>query len=369
MKRRIAILIHGGVGTGNFAQGYPLLGKLLSGIATDFDIHVFSHATPEPGFVPEILFWSPGRGVRGNMWRWWLLIKEVRNVHRQNKFDLILAFWGYPAGVVSVVLGKTLGLPVVVYLLGGDSTGIKSIDYGVMHKPIQYRIVQWAYRRATKILVLSHYQVQELTRFGFRLEPVVIPWGVDLTVYKFEPRRCTETLEIIHVGHLSAVKDQQTLLKAFALIRAKYPARLSIYGGDAGCSGQLHRLCEDLGITSSVIFNQMVPYPQMPEHYSSAQLMIHTSLSEGQSLAVTEAAASGIVVAGTTTGLLYDLDDSQAIRVAVGDYDELASKVLALISAPGEWDKKAQHARRWCEAHSLDWSINRINTELRSIVS
>jgi glycosyltransferase involved in cell wall biosynthesis len=365
LKKRIAILIHGGVGTGDFAQGYPLLPKLLDGIAGEFELEVFSHASPQPDFRSALPLWSPPPTVHGSLPRWLLLMRHLVSTHRKNPFDLIFAFWGYPAGVLGVALGKFLGLPVVVYLLGGDSTGIREINYGVMHKPIQRHIVKWAYQQAAKVMLLSHYQQRELERFGIRREYIVIPWGVDLNIYTFAPMPSSKELTIIHVGHLSPVKDQQTLLRAFAAIRKKHQANLIIYGGDAGCYQQLVDLCRQLGVSSDVQFHPMVRYEEMPGCYRRARLMLHTSLSEGQSLAVTEAAASGVLLCGTATGLLYDLDESHVVRVGVGQHDELAAKVLEILDNPDEYKRRITNARRWCEAHSLDWSIAEINKNLK----
>jgi glycosyltransferase involved in cell wall biosynthesis len=365
LKKRIAILIHGGVGTGEFAQGFPLLPKLLGGIAVEFELEVFSHASPHPDFHSALPLWSPPSAVKGRIWRWWLVTRQLVRSHRKNPFDLVFAFWGYPAGVLGVALGKFLGLPAIVYLLGGDSTGIREINYGVMHKPIQRRIAKWAYRQAAKVMLMSRYQQHELERFGIRREYIVIPWGVDLKLYPFAPTQPSSDLTIIHVGHLTPVKDQKTLLRAFAAIREKQQAHLSIYGGDAGCYQQLADLCRQLGIAADVEFHRMVPYEDMPACYRRARLMLHTSLSEGQGLAVTEAAASGVLLCGTTTGLLYDLDESHAVRVGVGQHAQLAAQVLEILDNPEECRRRIENARKWCETHSLQWSINEINRHLK----
>jgi glycosyltransferase involved in cell wall biosynthesis len=88
-------------------------------------------------------------------------------------------------------------------------------------------------------------------------------------------------------------------------------------------------------------------------------------LSEGQNLALAEAAASGVLMAGTKVGLLYDLDDTYAIRVDIGDYHALATHVLKEVNDPEKWDFKIHRAREWVEQHSLDWTVEQLKTHLK----
>src|SRR6185369_10184403 len=110
--------------------------------------------------------------------------------------------------------------------------------------------------------------------------------------FRFEARPAGTPLRILHVANLTAVKDQTTLLHAFAALRGKREARLRIVGADA-LGGQIQRLAGALGVASDVEFTGPVPYANMPAHYRWADMVVSTSLSEGQNRGLTEAAMSG----------------------------------------------------------------------------
>lgn len=368
-RKRISVWLHGGLGTGHFDQGYPMLQRLLDGLSHSFEIVVYSHAAPNQAYREgTTVICSVPRQTTNKWLRWFMLIRMFMTDHRKKKYDALFAFWGVPAGFVVVLLGKILKLPTAVYLLGGDSAGIPSINYGILHKPALRTLAFWIYNRCTLLLGISHYQQAQLSSFGLKRPIVVIPWGADPSAYPFREKRPGDTLHFIHVAHLTPVKEQQTLIRSFALINQKRSSELKIFGVDC-MDGAIQQLCKTLKVEDRVTFSGMVPYDSMPLHYQWADVMLHTSLSEGQSMALTEAAASGVLLAGTRVGLLHDIGDTCGIVVDVGDYARLASEVLRLVQDPVEWDKKVLNAKVWSQKHSLDWSVGELTKQLNNLTS
>lgn len=355
--------MHGGIGTGHFAQGLPTLEMLLNGLSKNFEMVIYSHRSPNAGYQSHYstIRTAPGY-VTTNIFRWAYLIGYFIQDHFKKRFQIIFSFWGYPAGFIAVGLGKLFSIRSIVYLLGADAVGIPSIRYGILINSFHRTLAFWAYRRAACLLALSTFQKDQLKNYGFEYPMKIIPWGTDLSLFKFRPQPKGSPLHIIHVGHHALVKDQVTLLKAFSLIIRHQPAILRIFGGD-DLDGSLQRKAAELQIDQHTEFVGMVPYHEMPHHYEWAHVMLHTSLSEGQCGALTEAAASGVLMAGTNVGLLYDLGDACAIRVDVRNFEALANKVLAVTNDTETWDKKIFNARRWSEEHDLTWTIRTL-TEL-----
>lgn len=367
MKKRLAIWTFGGIGTGHFSQGYPVLERLLEGISNTFEIVVYSRSHPNIGYSNKnfIIRTAPAKMTHSLM-RWVSLIIFFLFDHSKKKFDITIAFWGWPSGWIVTGLGKVLQIRSAVYVLGGDAAGIASINFGIFHRPWLRRMAVWTYNRTTLLLAISNYQRDQLAAFGVHRFVCVIPWGADPSKYRFNYKKQNDILHFIHVGHLSPVKDQVTLLKAFALINEMHASELHIFGTDC-LNGAIERLCRELGIEKYVKFLDMVPYSKMPEYYEWADIMLHTSLSEGQSMALTEAAACGVLMAGTRVGLLYDLKDKCGITVDIGDYKALAKKVLEIIENPVEWDRKIYHAKAWSEQHTLNWTIIELTKHLDNL--
>lgn len=368
MKKRVAIWIHGGIGTGHFSQGVPMLQNIIVGMSDCFEVVVYTQARANDDFNHagfEIR--SPGLRVRASWLRWFVLIFYFLRDHNKKRFHIVMAFWGYPAGTVAVFLSKLLRLPSVVYVQGGDAAGIARINYGVFQRSIPRAIVRWTYERTSLLIAMSNYQRDQLRRFHIRKKIQVIPWGVDLQQFPFRPRQRNGILNVIHVGHFAPVKDQATVLRTFVEISKKHPARLRLFGADGGSRPSLQNLSAELGITHLVEFNDVVPYRDMPQLYQWADVMLHTSLSEGQCMALTEAAASGVLMAGTNIAPLYDLGEGCGLIVKPGDFHALSAGVLQILSDETRWSEKIRKARRWSEAHPLSWTINQISNELSAL--
>jgi len=367
MKKRVAVWMHGGIGTGHFSQGYPVLEKLLIGLSASFEIVVYSKFPMNKGY--RSLYFTirsaPGN-IKPSVVRWFYMIFYFFKDHRQNKFDLLFAFWGYPAGFLATCLSKVVKIPSAVYLLGSDSFGIPSINFGILHKPLLRRIALWTYKHASLLLGISEFQKKSLANYGVT-RATIIPWGIERDSYKFMSKKRGSSLHIIHVGHLTPVKDQVTLIKTFALIAKQKHAELRIFGEDF-LDGKIQKLCKELGIEKPVQFLDVIPYQQMPEQYEWADLMLHTSIVEGQSMALTEAAATGVLLAGTNVGLLHDLGEDYGIIVEVGEFEKLASKVLSIADDDDRWNQKIQNARQWAEMNDLSWTLGQLEERLHSLM-
>ena len=359
----MAVWMHGGIGTGHFSQGYPALEKLLVGLSSSFEIVVYSRFPANKDYrSSDFIIRSAPTKIKSNVARWFYTIVYFLKDHRNNKYDLLFAFWGYPAGFISTSLSKMVGIPGAVYVLGSDSFGIPSINFGILHKPLLRRIALWTYKHTSLLLGISEFQKKSLATYGIT-NATIIPWGIEKACYKFINKKRGSSLHIIHVGHLTPVKDQVTLIKAFALIAKQNSAELRIFGEDF-LNGTIQKLCKELGVEKRIQFLGIIPYYQMPDQYAWADLMLHTSLVEGQSMALTEAAASGVLLAGTKVGLLDDLGEDCGITVEVCDYKTLASKVLSTHDDDKIWNQKIQNASRWTERHDLTWTITELKKKL-----
>lgn len=367
MKKRLAIWIPGGIGNGNFSQGYPMLEKLVNRLSEEFEIFVYSQVPPNVDYrTHQFALKYPSRSIKSGKIRWLILLYFFFRENRKQKFNLVQAFWGYPSGFIVTILGKLLHISSIINVMGADAASIESIDYGIFHRRIPRLICSWTYRHTSALVCISEFQKKTLEAFGIYRDLRVIPWGVDSSVYAFSVRSVGQILRVIHVGHINPVKDQMTLLKAFALIRKKIPTTMKWFGLDC-MQGSMQKFSSELGIDRDIEFMNMVPYLDMPQYYQEADIMLHTSLSEGQCMALTEAAATGVLMAGTNVGLLWDLGEQCGITVKTGDYESLANQVLDLVARPAEWKIRTERARAWSQNHTFDWTVRELTTVLREL--
>ncbi|MEM9253841.1 MAG: TIGR03088 family PEP-CTERM/XrtA system glycosyltransferase [Pseudomonadota bacterium] len=135
------------------------------------------------------------------------------------------------------------------------------------------------------------------------------------------------------VGRLTPVKDQQTLLRALAILRDTQPhlgSRLKvILVGDGDLRAHLHGLTEELELTDAVWFAG--DRDDVPELLAAMDVFVLPSLGEGISNTVLEAFATGVPVLATAvggnvelvkegvTGGLFGVGDATGLSEALAD--------------------------------------------------
>src|SRR5688572_11852476 len=101
-----------------------MLQNIIAGLAGYFEVVVYMQAKANDDFNHTAFkIRSPGLSIRPSWLRWVVLIFYFLWDHNKKRFDIVMAFWGYPAGTAVVFLSKLLRLPSVVYLQGGDAAG------------------------------------------------------------------------------------------------------------------------------------------------------------------------------------------------------------------------------------------------------
>jgi glycosyltransferase involved in cell wall biosynthesis len=194
------------------------------------------------------------------------------------------------------------------------------------------------------------------------VEPVVIPLGVDAGRFDLRgaghgsgDRPASEKdarWRVIHVASLNRVKDQTTLLEAFARIDR---AHLDIVGEDT-LGGSVQDLARQRGLAARVTFHGFQPTDVIARLYRRADLFVLSSRHEAANVAVLEAAASGLATVGTHVGYLADWSPDRAVTVPVGDATALARAIKDLLEDPDRRRRIAAAAREWTLAHDADWS-------------
>lgn len=153
------------------------------------------------------------------------------------------------------------------------------------------------------------------------------PWQADIAALGDGP-------VIVTAGRLVPVKDQKTLLRAFAELLTQRPARLVLFG-EGPMLDALRAESAALGIASRVLFAGYVNDPAAC--YAVADLFVLSSLTEGFGNVLVEAMAAGVPVVSTDAphGPREILADGRfGPLVAVGDAGALARAMAETLSAP-----------------------------------
>jgi glycosyltransferase involved in cell wall biosynthesis len=165
---------------------------------------------------------------------------------------------------------------------------------------------------------------------------------------------------VLGVGKFKRQKDFPTLLRAFAQVRARRPARLIILG-EGEDAPKLKALAESLRIADDVDFPGHVQNPFA--FYGRAAVFVLSSLWEGLPNALIEALACGCPVVSTDcpSGPSEILDGGRfGALVPVGSATEMAGAILATLGDPPSRMQLIERAREF----SLDQAVRRFEAVL-----
>jgi glycosyltransferase involved in cell wall biosynthesis len=192
----------------------------------------------------------------------------------------------------------------------------------------QTTLVNFMASRTDHFVCVSRDSARLAVEQGINPQKVGLVWnGIDTTRFRFAPRRSGPA---VTVGRLQPEKDHETLLRAAALVRREDPTfRLEI-AGDGPCLPRLRALTRELDLDREVKFLGQVR--DVPRLLECSGLFLLSSLSEGMSLTLLEAMASGVAVVATRVGGNPEVvvDGATGLLVPARDPAALAAAILRL---------------------------------------
>jgi glycosyltransferase involved in cell wall biosynthesis len=157
------------------------------------------------------------------------------------------------------------------------------------------------------------------------------PLGVNQELFAPAPDNHPNDQHVVHVATLTAIKDQATLLRAFARLRQQTDGVTLDVVGDGPLRAELERLAIQLGVADSVCFRGEIDHAALPAAYRAATAFALSSRHEAQGMVALEAAACGVPVVGTRVGVLPELTSAV---VPVGADAALTDALAATLDAP-----------------------------------
>jgi len=204
--------------------------------------------------------------------------------------------------------------------------------------------------------MLTRFQQTVMQAHGISRKQIsIILFGVDLTKYQFQPRPISVPLQLIFIGNLNRVKDPFTLINTFYELSKKHECQLTIIGSDI-LNGEVQDYARELGVYDKIRWKGKLDYDNIPSELSSVDILLLTSLYEGQAVVVLEAFASGVIVVGTKVGLLADIGDD-VLTASPGDAVGLANVIEELIRHPENISILQSKNRNYAETFSARWTF------------
>lgn len=276
---------------------------------------------------------------------------------------------GY-AGVLGAIAKNLFGKPFIltehgIYTREREEEIIKSDWVKGIFKDIWiqqfYNLSKIAYHSADKVITLFEDSRDIEIELGCPPEKIeIVANGVDVDQYEPGPAR-NETDEVVigAVVRVVPIKDIKTMILAFGAAAASVPnAKLKIMGAledDPEYYEECRMLVGSLGV-SGIEFTGFV---NVKEHMSDMDILLLTSISEGQPLAVLEGMAHGKPYVCTNVGSCRQLllggsgDDfgPAGIVAPIMDVEAIAKALIQLCRDPKMREEMGAAGRKRVEKY------------------
>jgi len=264
-----------------------------------------------------------------------------KKLFKNNGYDLIVTQTPFLDGLAGWCLKKRFGAKLLVHFHGDfwkNRNWLKEsrINY------VMLLLSKIVVRGADAIRVMSNGQKDKLGRYKNKARIISTP--VDLEKYQKCQQYNIETKNILHIGRDDEVKDYNTLVKVFKIIKEKI--------GDA----KFVQVGSDIKIKEAIKENDFQDIEtkgrksadEIIDIYSDSNIFVLSSTSESFGKVLVEANACGRPVVSTaTTGAKEIIKDGEnGYLVPIGDYQALAEKIIYLLEHPDESKAMGERGRQ-----------------------
>ena len=256
----------------------------------------------------------------------YLVKSTVWVIKNKDKYDLIHAFGGIPAGIPAFISGK----PYIVSLRGGEQPGYEPRFDKLLNliKPL----LKVAYEKAQSIDANSQY-LKKLTLKSFpKLKIKVIRNGVNLKQFYPAKRQVAKPI-ILCTSRFGDRKGVWNLIKAMKHVVIKIPEAKLVLTGEGEREKEIRQKVKVLKLTKSVRFKGRVGHEEMPEIYRQASLFVLPSLSESMSNSLLEAMACGLPVVATKVGGNSELVSNNGFLVPPKNSQKIAKEIIRVLKS------------------------------------
>ncbi|MGW7426772.1 GT4 family glycosyltransferase PelF [Streptomyces sp. NPDC054813] len=285
------------------------------------------------------------------------------------------------SGVAHAVSGGVAALPGLAAL---ERHGVPLLltEHGVYlrERYLGYRTAP--YRWPVKAVVLGFFRL--LARESYRKAALITPGNRYNRLWEEEGGADPEAIRTVYngvdpaafpaagpepevptlswAGRVDPIKDLETLIRAFALVRAQVPeARLRLFGGTPRGGEAYRERCEALAAESghgdAVTFEGRVD--DIKDAYAAGNVVMLSSISEGFPFTLIEAMSCGRATVSTDVGGVREAVGDTGLVVAPRDPAAMASAALELLGDPARRRALGEAARlRVIEQFTLRQTID-----------
>ena len=251
-------------------------------------------------------------------------------------YDIIIADLGHAVPWIFPVLLKRKTIVSFLHLHARSLPGQVNFLLGRIITSLE-RVYFIIYSKANFVTISSTSR-DDLIGLGISKERIdMINPGVNGELFK--PWKKTAYPSIVYFGGMRPYKRPEEALYIYKDLRGLFVnLRLTVIG-DGPSLPELKNLADQLNVSDGVIFTGRVSNENLTELVSAAWLNIHSSITEGWGISITEAASAGTpTVAYAVPGVVDAIEDGiNGLKVKNGDRGALTKAALSILNNPEKW--------------------------------
>jgi glycosyltransferase involved in cell wall biosynthesis len=290
------------------------------------------------------------------------LLAGLRGVIRKVKPDLIHAGPIQTSAFLAALSGFR---PLVSMSWGSD----------LLRNASRNAAYRWATRytlaRSDALIVDCNPVRQKALEFGMPEQKIVsFPWGVDLEHFsptngrpalfdRQPPEGSPRSFTLLSTRGWEPIYGVEVIARAFVQAARQRPELRLIMLGGGSQAGLLHEIFTRGGVQEQVLLPGQVSQEELPRYYRASDLYVSASHSDGTSISLLEAMASGTpcLVSDIPGNREWVEPEVQGWWFPDGDADALAQRVLAALQARHRLAEMGRAARQTAEQRA-DWNEN-----------
>jgi glycosyltransferase involved in cell wall biosynthesis len=216
-----------------------------------------------------------------------------------------------------------------------------------------------SYDRAQTITTLFEGNREKQIRLGAPEEKVqIIPNGIDYESYSsLERKTNSDQLVISMVGRVVSIKDVKTFIKSLSLVKKEVKSLIVYIIGPYDEEPEYYDECKNL--VSFYELDDVIEFTgkvNVKDYYPITDLLVLSSISEGQPMVILEGFAAGVPCVATDVGACSELihgrlaEDiaagSAGLVVPFGKPDELGEAMVSLLKDPERLKNMGEIAKK-----------------------
>lgn len=215
--------------------------------------------------------------------------------------------------------------------------------------------------RCDHVIIPSKKMEKVLIEYGVANEMSVLPTGLDMeeftgvnsVSFREEYNISPDTKILLNVGRLAKEKNIKFLLDAFSDIVKEEEDVLFVMAGKGPEKETIEKHIDSLGIRDKILFTGHKERIKVLEIFAAADLFLFSSLTDTQSLALSEAIASGLPVVMLEDKGLLDIMKDGINGYEVQDREEFVGRALELIRDDEKRSQFGKASKKLAEDYDL----------------